>query len=83
MNGPFAQLLVAKGLKSGLELAVGILGHVWESVQRLKIVRSQSVQVVNLCSLFVPINHHFRPCQGKQMAKMGALVPLLDHMWPG
>ena len=28
INGPFAQLLVARGLRSGLELAVGILGRV-------------------------------------------------------
>ena len=49
MNGPSAQLLVTRGLKSGLELAVEDLGHVWESAQRQKIARRQSVQVVDFC----------------------------------
>ena len=45
VNGPSAQLLVTRGLKSGLELAVEDLGHVWERAQRQKIAWRQSVQV--------------------------------------
>ena len=48
VNGPFAQLLVARGLKSGLELAVETLGLVWERAQRLKTARRKSVQVFPL-----------------------------------
>ena len=44
MNGPSAQLLVEKGLKSGLELVLDILGHVKEKLQRLKIVSWLSVK---------------------------------------
>ena len=44
MNGPCAQLLAEKGLKSGLELVLDILGHVKEKLQRLKIVSWLSVK---------------------------------------
>ena len=37
MNGPCAQLLAEKGLKSGLELVLEVLGHVKERLQRPKI----------------------------------------------
>ena len=37
MNGPCAQLLVAKDLKSGLEHVLDLLGHVMERLQREKI----------------------------------------------
>ena len=56
MNGPSAQLLVTRGLKSGLELAVEDLAHVWESAQRQKIARRQSVQVVS-SALFHLLSH--------------------------
>ena len=44
MNGTSAQLLVEKGLKSGLELVLGGLGHVKEKLQRPKIVFWLSVK---------------------------------------
>ena len=44
MNGPCAQLLAGKGLKSGLELVLEVLGHVKEKLQRLKIVSWLSVK---------------------------------------
>ena len=37
MNGPSAQLLVERGLKSGPELALDVMGHVKERLQRQKI----------------------------------------------
>ena len=37
MNGPCAQLLAEKGLKSGLELVLEVLGHAKERLQRPKI----------------------------------------------
>ena len=44
MNGPSAQLLVERGLKSGLELVLDVLGHVKEKLQRPKIVFWLSVK---------------------------------------
>ena len=44
MIGTSAQLLVEKGLKSGLELVLGVLGHVKEKLQRPKIVFWLSVK---------------------------------------
>ena len=38
MNGPSAQLLVERGLKSGPELALDVMGHVKERLQRPKTV---------------------------------------------
>ena len=37
VNGLRVQLLVERGLKSGLELVLGVLGHVQERPQRPKI----------------------------------------------
>ena len=37
MNGPSAQLLVERGLKSGPELALDVMGHVKERLRRPKI----------------------------------------------
>ena len=37
---------MARGLKSGLELAAETLGHAWQSLRRRKIARRPSVQVV-------------------------------------
>ena len=69
MNGPSAQLLVTRGLKSGLELAVEDLGHVWERAQRQKIAWRQSVQVVNFCvfnnSYFTKFQDLSRRANGK------------------
>ena len=69
MNGPSAQLLVTRGLKSGLELAVEDLGHVWERAQRQKIAGRQSVQVVNFCvfnnSYFTKFQDLSRRANGK------------------
>ena len=83
MNGPSAQLLVTRGLKSGLELAVEDLGLVWERAQRLKIARRQSVQVVLFAFLIILISCYSRTKRDRQMARMGAMVPMLNHMWPG
>ena len=44
MNGHSAQLHVERGLKSGLELVLGVLGHVKEKLQRPKIVFWLSVK---------------------------------------
>ena len=44
MNGPSARLLVERGLKSGLELVLDVLGHVKEKLQRPKIVFWLSVK---------------------------------------
>ena len=44
MNGPSAQLLVERGLKSGLELALDVMGHVKERLQRQKIAFWLSVK---------------------------------------
>ena len=69
MNGPSAQLLVTRGLKSGHELAVEDLGHVWERAQRQKIAGRQSVQVVNFCvfnnSYFTKFQDLSRRANGK------------------
>ena len=83
MNGPSAQLLVTRGLKSGHELAVEDLGHVWERAQRLKIARRKSVQVVLSGFLIILILHYSRTKRDRQMARMGAMVPMLNYMWPG
>ena len=44
MNGLRVQLLVERGLKSGLELVLDVLGHVKEKLQRPKIVFWLSVK---------------------------------------
>ena len=44
MNGHSAQLHVERGLKSGLELVLDVLGHVKEKLQRPKIVFWLSVK---------------------------------------
>ena len=44
MNGPSAQLLVEKELKSGPELVLDVMGHVKERLQRQKIAFWLSVK---------------------------------------
>ena len=82
MNGLFAQLLVAGGPKSELELAVETLGHVWERAQRLKIARRKSVQVIISGFLIILILRYSRTKRDRQMARMGTMVPMLNNMWP-
>ena len=44
VNGLRVQLLVERGLKSGLELVLGVLGHVQERPQRPKAAFSLNVE---------------------------------------
>ena len=64
MNGPSAQLLVEKGLKSGLELVLEVLGHVKERLQRPKIAFW-----LNVCQLANGKNGAHGPCAQQHVAK--------------
>ena len=64
MNGPSAQLLVEKGLKSGLELVLEVLGHVKERLQRPKIAFW-----LNVCRPANGKNGAHGPCAQQHVAR--------------
>ena len=64
MNGPCAQLLAEKGLKSGLELVLEVLGHVKERLQRPKIAFW-----LNVCQRANGKNGVHGPCAQQHVAK--------------
>ena len=64
MNGPCVQLLAEKGLKSGLELVLEVLGHVKERLQRPKIAFW-----LNVCQQANGKNGAHGPCAQQHVAK--------------
>ena len=64
MNGPCAQLLAEKGLKSGLELVLEVLGHVKERLQRPKIAFW-----LNVCRPANGKNGAHGPCAQQHVAR--------------
>ena len=64
MNGPCAQLLAGKGLKSGLELVLEVLGPVKERLQRPKIAFW-----LNVCRPANGKNGAHGPCAQQRVAR--------------
>ena len=81
--GQNAPVLVARGWKSGLELAMEVKDPVKENLQRPKNALQLCVQVIPFAFFFIPSLHYFRICQAKWVARMEWMVQVLQLMWQG